>query len=280
MADILDKVRYSYTDSGSTVTISAKAGESHKVTEIYIDSPAADSYVDVKIGTKVVARLPVKLGDSLFFAPFSDSLEKGSIMTLVHKIFGSDVFFEGDEDEDITLEFSASQTGIHVFYEVGKTGVDKSKLGRSACENYLLFAIVTHSAAIGATGNYELDTALVPEGFPDVANDFVIPSGRAYVIKALAAGVAASGNSIPTKLHFYDETFEFFDPLAHAGVTIDPSHNILKTDITNDMVYKVEDYMIESGHKVTLTIDATYDGTNAIAADTEKAVLIGLWRTK
>ena len=280
MKEDLYNVRYSYTDSGTSVTIAARSGESHKLKEIYIDTPGADTYLDVTIGTKNVARIPVALGDNTYVAPYSGSLDKNSILALIRKLYGNDVEFEADEDEDITLTFSGSQTGIHVFYEVGGTGIDKHKLGRSQSENYIEMAIATHSAAIGASGNYALDTALAPEGFPDIANDFVVPSGRQLVVKALAFGSAASGSSIPTKLHFYDETYEFFDPLGHSGITIDPSHNILKADVTNDTLYTVEDYIIDSGHKITLTMDASYDGTNSIAANTEKAVIVGVWKKK
>ena len=280
MSDDLGHIRYSYTDSGTSVTIAARSGESHKIKEIYIDSPGADTYMDVGIGTKVVSRVPIALGDNTYVSPYSGSLEKKSIIGLIQELFGNDVFFEADEDEDITLTFSGTETGIHVFYEVGKTGIDKTKLGRSACENYIEFAIATHSSSIAASGNYALDTALAPEGFPDIKDDFIVPSGRHFDLRAIAFASTASGSSIPTKLHFYDETYEFFDPLNHAGVTIDPSHNILKADVTNMTLYKVEPYIIDSGHKVTLTMDATYDGTNAIAADTEKAILIGIWRLK
>ena len=280
MVDNMSNIRYSYTDSGTSVTISARSGESHKIKEVYIDTPGADTYMDVTIGTKDVARIPIALGDSTFVAPYSGSTDKKSIMAIVRELYGDDVYFEADEDEDITLTFSGSQTGVHVFYEVGATGIDKHKLGRSQSENYIDFAIATHSSAVAATGNYALDTAMAPEGFPDIANDFVVPSGRQLVVKALAFGSAASGSSIPTKLHFYDETYEFFDPLNHAGITVDPSHNILKVDVTNNTIYKVVDYIIDSGHKITLTMDASYDGTNSIAADTEKVVIAGLWRKK
>ena len=280
MVDNLANVRYVYEDSTDTVTISARSGESHKIKEIYIDSPASDSYVDVKIGTKIVARIPVAMGDGLWVSPYDKGINDRSIVAVIQELFGNDVFFEADEDEDITLSFSATQTGVHVFYEVGKTGIDKTKLGRSASDNYIMFSMATHSADINATGDYELDTAIAPEGFPDIANNFVVPSGRHFDIRAIGFASTANSGTKPTKLHFYDETYEFFDPLNHSGITVDPDHNILYANVKQNQLYRVDSYIIDSGHKITLTMDATYDGTNTVTAGTEKAILVGIWRLK
>lgn len=280
MADDLSKIRYKYTASGTSVTISAKSGESHRIKEIFIDSPANNSWMDVVIGTRTVARIPVKLQDSLFIAPYNGSWRNYSICQYIRDVFGADVFFEADEDEDITLQFSSSQTGIHVFYEVDKPGIDKTKLGRSESEDYILFSIVTHSSDITASGNYSLNTAKVPRGFPEIIDGFVVPSGREVELRGLAFGAAASGSSIPTYFHIYDETYEFFDPINHTGIRVDPNHNVLIADVKTLDFYLVEPYVFESGHKILLSIDAEHDGTNNIAAETEYAVLIGLWRLK
>jgi len=276
----LQELRYKRVDNATSVTIPSKSGESHKLFEIFIDSPAADSYFDVVIGTKTVARIPVALGDSLFVAPYSGSVYDFSILEMIRRIYGADVNFEADQDEDISLKFSASQGTVHVFYTVGPVGIDKTKLGRSKCENYILFGLVTHSAAINTTKNYSLDTSLMPLGFPDIKDAFVVPSGRQLVIKALAFGAKAAGSSTPTYLHMYDETYEFFEPIAHTGVSVQVGKNVLVCDVKTQDVFTIEDYIVDSGHKLTLNIDASYDGTNAIAAGSEKLIIIGTWALK
>lgn len=275
----LRNVRYLRVDNATEVKIPAKSGESHRIVEIFIDSPASDSYFDVVIGTNTVARIPVKLGDSLYVAPHSGSLRDYSIIALCKDVFGEEFDLEADQDEDITLKFSAAQGTVHVFYEVGRPGIDKTRLGRSASETIPLFAIVTHSAEVTASGNYDLDQAVVPLGFPEIKDGYVVPSGRTFQIRALSFGASAVGDSKPTYVHIYDETYEFFDPITHKGVSVEPGKNVLVTDIKTLDIYKIEPYAVLSGHKLTLNIDCEHDGTNNIPAGTEKLVLIGLWTT-
>jgi hypothetical protein len=275
----LADVRYVRADSPTTLKISAKSGESHKILEIYIDSPAADSYMDVIIGNATVARIPIYYNDCLFVAPYSGSIYNWSIIQLIHKIFGEGADFEADQDEDITLQFSSAPGTVHVFYEVGKPGIDKTALLRSGCKNFALFNMITHSAAINATGNYSLNTSVAPVGFPSIADGFIIPSGRRFILKALAFRSASNGNTKTKYAHIWDENYEFFDPLNHAGISVEPAKNVLAVDIKTLDIYSFPDYEVLSGHKLTLNFDASYDGTNAIAAGTAKLFLIGLWVT-
>lgn len=273
----LQNLRYERFDNATEVTIPAKSGESHRIVELFIDSPANNTYFDIIIGTKVVARIPVKYQDCLFVAPYSGSIYNESIISLLKNLYGDNLDFEADEDEDIVLKFSGAQGTVHVFYEVGKAGIDKTKLGRSQCNDYVLFAITTHSQDIAATGNYKFDTAIAPTGFPDIANDFIMPTGRKLILKALAAGVTSNVGTYPTYMHFYDETFEFFDPEDHKGISIEPGKNMLTVDINTFDIFKVNDYVIMPGHKLTLTFDAVYDGTNTLAAESVYGILIGLY---
>jgi len=273
----LENLMYVRADSTSQVVIKAKSGESHRLEEIFIDSPASESYFDVVIGAVTVARIPVKMGDCLFVAPYSGSLYNNSILKLVRDIYGADVYFEADQDEDITLNFNAAQGTVHVFYSVNPPGIDKTKLGRSKSPNTILFHIVTHSATVNASKNYSLDTPLIAIGFPDIKDGYVVPSGRSIILKALAFASAANAGTNPTYLHIYDGTYEFFDPYTHKGISVEPGKNVLVADIRSWDVFRVEDYEVLTGHKLTLTFNATYDGTNSIAANTLKLILIGLW---
>jgi len=273
----LTDIRYVRADNVTSLKIPAKSGESHKILEIFIDSPAADSYMDVTIGNVTVARIPILLNDCLFVAPYTGSMYNESIIALIHKLFGMDADFEADQDEDITFTFSGSQGTVHVFYSVGKPGIDKTKLLRSGCKTLPLFHMITHSATINASANYSLDTPLNPVGFPDIKNGYIVPSGRKIILKALAFRSASNAGTKTTYAHIWDETYEFFDPLTHKGISVEPGKNVLAVDIKTFDIYSFPDYEVGAGRKLTLTFDAVYDGANAIAANTAKLVLIGLY---
>lgn len=273
----LRNVRVKTVTGADSLNIPAKSGESHRLLEIYIDGPVDKSYMDIMIGGVVVSRVPVKWGDLLLVAPPESSVMNISILQLLRDLFEG-LEFEADQDEDIDIKLSAAPSAIHAVYSIGSPGIDKTLLGRSKCDNRVYVPIITHSGDISASGNVALNKAIVPTGYPEIKDGFTVPSGRVVVLRALTFGAVASGDSKPTKLHVWDENYELFDPEEHGGISVDPSANILKADIGVGDIFRIEPYEIPAGHKITLNMDVTYDGTNAIAAESEIFAPIILWR--
>ncbi|MCI4409551.1 MAG: hypothetical protein JHC26_10705 [Thermofilum sp.] len=275
MAELL---RYAYLSSGSSLTIPAKTGYNHTILEIYIDQPTSNSYMDVYVGSKIVARLPIKWGDSTFVAPNTSSLNNKSLLGWIRDFFGEDYKIEGDSSEDISFKFSATQAGVHVFYLEHTNNIDKSKPLRSLSPTKVLFHLVTHSSTINATKNYSLDTALIPTGFMNISDGWICPSGKRFTLKALAFGSSQNGSTTPTFLHIWKENLEYITP-DHSGISIKYGQNTLSFDITRNDFFDIPDIVFEAGQKLTLNFDASYDGTNAISAETLAAILIGLEET-
>jgi translation elongation factor EF-1beta len=270
-----EQLRYAYLASGTQLKIPAKTGYNHTILEIYIDSPATNSYMDVYVGSKIVARFPVKWGDSLFVAPNSASINNKSLLGWIRDFFGEDYKIEGDSSEDISFNFSATQTGVHVFYLEHTNNIDKSRPLRSLSPTKVLFHILTHSAAINATKNYSLDTAIIPTGFMEIKDGWICPSGKRFTLKALAFGSAQAGSTTPTFLHIWKENLEYITP-DHGGVSVRYGQNTLAFDITRNDFFDIPDITFEAGQKLTINFDASFDGTNAIPANTLAAILIGL----
>ena len=274
----LENLRIKYVETPTSVTITSKSGESHKIREIWIDSPASPSYMDIVIGAKTITRIPIASGDALFVAPYNGSINNDSIIALLKNILGEELEFEADEDEDITIKFSGSPGAVHILYEIGKPGIDKTKLGRSNSPVFPLIHILTHSQAISASGNYSLDTPVVPTGFPDLKDGDVIPSGRILSLKAIGFGSQANVGTKPTKLHLWAENFELLSPIDHEGIPVDPDHNFLKVDVNTFDIFKVPQYDYVPGTKLTANFDAVYDGTNTLGAETLQLYLVALWK--
>jgi len=270
-------VRYIRADSVTQIVIEKSPGVSHRIIDIWIDNVPDRSYVDVIVGTKVVTRLPLKWNDCLFVAEPEGSFENKSILQFFADLFPG-FSIEGDEDEDITLAFSTTMPSVHVLYLRGPRGIKKTELGRSLSDNFVFACPITHTATINASANYSLDNALVPTGFPNIADGFVIPSGRQFVLKALAFGSTSAGATTATRLHVWDERLELFTPETHAGLSVQAGRNVLVADVTKMQIDVVKDYVIPAGRKLTLNIDATYDGTNALPAGSDALFLIGLWQ--
>jgi hypothetical protein len=272
MADV---IRYKYVASGNSVTIPARVGYRHRILELYIDSPADRSYFDVYVGSRIVGRFPVKWGDSLFVTPNNASKDNKSLFGFIRDIFGSDYYVEGDASEDITFNFSSNQTGIHIYYQEDTEAVDKTKPLRSLSPSRVLFHILTHSSPINASRNYSLDTAIIPTGFLSITDGSVFPSNTQWIIKALAFGSAQAGSTTPTFLHLWKDNFEFFTPFDHSGVSIKFNQNFLNFDITRGDFFDIPDVVFQSGNKLSVNFDASFDGTNTISANTLALIIIG-----
>lgn len=262
-----ETLRYLYASGTDTVTIKAKTGFNHHVLDVWVDGPANNSYVDVIVGTRTVARIPVKYNDCLFFAPYSGSFKNISFLTWLRQFLGEDWIIEADESEDITFKFSAAPSAVHVLYKEDKEGIDKSRPLKSLSETVLLMPLITHSAAISASQNYSLDKCYVPTGFVEIKDGLVVPSGIELIFKAFAFASKANVGTKPTKLHFWIENFEYFTPTTHEGISVDPSANFLVFDIKTLDVFEVQDIVARPGQKLTLNFDAVYDGSNTLDAE-------------
>jgi len=262
-----ETLRYVYSASPSSVKISARTGYNHHILDVWIDGPVDGSYVDVSVGNRTVARIPIKYNDCLFFAPYTGSINNISFFGLLRELLGAEWMIEGDESEDITFSFSSAPSAVHVLYKEDKEEIDKTLPLRSESSTFLLMPLITHSSAISASGNVKLDTVYVPTGFQEVKNGYVVPSGLELVFKALIFASKANVGTKPTYLHLWIENYEYFTPQTHQGISVDPSANFLVFDIKTKDVFTVPDIIARAGQTLSMNFDAYYDGTNTLAAE-------------
>lgn len=271
----MESLRYVAATNVTTLTIPARPGINTRVIEMWADGVPDRTYMDITIGPRTVARVPLRWNDCTFIAPYTGSTNNESIFALVRRIFGDDVYVEADQSEDIAFRFNNAVSRVHVLYQIHTETVRKELPLRSLQARVPLFHILTHSATINATRNYSLDVAIVPTGFPAFRDGDTIPAGCRFTLKALAFGSAKAGSTRPTAVHVWRREFELFTPETHTGVVVDPDSNFLVADVRTRDIFTVPEYAFGPGDKLTANFDATYDGSNAIAAQALALFLIG-----
>jgi hypothetical protein len=267
------RLRKAYTTTTS-LTVPAKIGEKHSIEDILASGLAAGAYVDIVVGATNMLRLFGIKNDMYLIPPPGAAPRAVGPLEFLREVTGRSELIFAEEDEDIIITFSSAPTIGVVDYYVDPSGKDKTLPFGTQSKERLLISWTTHSKTVNATDNYSLDTALMPTGLPAIVDGFVVPANYEYHLHGIVFASTKLGTTKPTYLHIWDEGTELFTPFDHKGLLVDPDANILKCDLRYGYYFKLpEPYVFGPGHKITLNFDATYDGTNTIAANT---LLLGL----
>ena len=277
---VLQDKRVEYGDSAGNMTIVKETGKAHRLDDVFVDSSVLTegAYMDIIVGTRGLTRLPLNTGNYNLIGSPAAVGHYGSIMSFIRQVFGETVFVEADEDEDILIQVRAKTGGVIdiskasvAVYEDEPTGIDKSLLMRSACEDFVItpfiwkqLSVTADDAAIDTSS--PLDNVLQMEGLPEVKDGYVIPAALEFVIKALVLdGVIESAGTIvfdKAFLHLKDLTYEFFSPLKYDGLRAENNlRNIARFSIDKFSYLSGEDYVISGGHELSMVGDFKGSGT-------------------
>ena len=261
------RLRKAYTTT-TALTIASKVGERHSIEDIFVYGLASGAYLDIVVGATNMVRLYGSKNDMVLISPPGSSPASLGVLEFLRKVTGREELIYAEEDEDLTIQFSDAPTIGVLEYFVDPATRDKTAPFGSQSKERIIVAWITHSVAINATKNYSLDTPLMPVGLPAIVDGFIVPANYEYHLYGLIFASAKSGSTKPTYLHIWDEGMELYTPFDHKGLLIDPDANLLKCDLRYGYYFKLpEPYVFSPGHKITLNFDASYDGTNTIAAN-------------
>ena len=262
------RLRKAYTTT-TTLTIPSKINEKHSIEDIFVSGLAAGAFVDIIVGATNMLRLYGNRGDMYLIPPPGSAIYSIGPLEFLRTITGRSEMIFAEEDEDLRLQFSSTPTIAVLEYFADVSAKDKTIPFGSQSKERVIIAWVTHSATINSTKTYDLDVSLMPVGLPTIVNGFIVPANYEYHLYGLIFASTKSGNTKPTRLHIWDEGTELYTPFDRAGLLIDPDANLLKCDLRYGYYFKLpEPYIFLPGHKITLNFEATYDGSNTIAANT------------
>ena len=261
--------------TSSTVELTAKVGKKIVVDEIIA---AGCKYVDVYVGTRCLIRLPLAINDCKFTPAPGEYSPSYGILNFIRKYL-KEVYITVPEGQKLTLKFDTTPTKATLYYYELNKDESIGEEWSEAMEEQPIFFLATHSSAVSATATYKFDTSVMPTGFLEVKDGFVFPANVEFELKVLAFGAVAAGSTEFTHLHIWAQDVELFTPDDHVGLQVSTSYNELKFDITKNQAFILSTpYVYKPGYKILLTGDATYDGTNTLAANSAYVILGGILR--
>jgi len=275
----LENKRIVYGDGSGNIVIPKETGLAHRLLEVFID-PAAlikRDYMDIQVGTVGITRIPLKTRHLNLINSAIQGGDGFGVMGLIRQLYGNDVYVEADEDEDISIMIRAEDgTGRNIapysiaVYEIIPTGIDKTLLMRSKCEDHIIVPRMWVKAVRDVVSTVKdevlpLNQVNQMQGLPEVKDGYVVPTAIEYGFKALVLDSdplesVAEITFDATTFHMKDMTFEFFDPVGMRGIDLQVEEDATATRPTNiasiDLIGKkylsLEDYILKGGHELTV----------------------------
>lgn len=264
-----------YETTSATVTLTPKSGRKYVLDEILADGP---HYADIIVGTNTIMRVPLAKNDCKFTPKPGELGPSAGILNFLRKHV-LNKFVAGTSTYPITIKFDSAPTLAEIYYYDIPEGESLGDEFEVAPTEYVYCGILTHSAAVSSSAKYAFDTIYVPTGFPELKSGTYLPSNTEFELKVLAFAAVASGSTEFTYLHLWLHGRELFHPEDHKGLSVKTSYNDLKFDVTKAIAFVMpKGAVYKPGYQIVVEADATYDGTNTLAAESAYCYLIGIMR--
>jgi len=268
------------TTTTATLIIPKRVGHRHILKDIFQSGLAAGEYIDVKIGARTMFRIPGELSTIHFIRNHDYKTHLGGALRYIATAIPDFPFPNAAEDEDLVLQASATPTLLTAIYEDVTIGELKSKtvLGGSLAKKQFFIHWMTYDTAIGATGTYSFNKAVMPTGLDGFIDKYVTPANQLFTCYIIAADVPKSGESEVRRIHIWDEFTELFTTETGEGIPVElDTGNLLEFDTQKPNAFILpKPYEFQPQRTLRFQMDAYFDGTNSLPANSQKLFLIGI----
>jgi len=259
--------------TSQTVEIEVGPGRKIVLDEILADGP---KYADIYVGNRCVMRVPLRINDCVFTPKPGEYSPSYGVLNFTREFIDPRFIAAKPSDEKVTIKFDSAPTIATIYYYELNEG---ERLGDeiTGTESELpIYVLVTHSKAVGASGTYSFDTPEMPTGLLELKDETNMPANIEFVLKGIAFCATKNGNTEFTYLHVWAQDMELFTPEDHKGLSVKTAYNELKFNVTTKQAFLLGmPYVFKPGYRITLKADATYDGTNTLAAGSAYVILFG-----
>jgi len=270
----------------SPLVIPNRAGHRRILKDLFVEGPAANTFLDFQVGNVVLYRFYVGMARSVMIGTLQDKFQDVGFLRRLAQLIPDFPFPNAAEDEAITITASGAITRLDAYFQ-DVTGVDvssKSLPGASLSPRHLFIHNMTRDVAIGATANFPLNAALMPPGLDGYVDGIVSQAGQRFTLYVMANNMPRNVGSRLARLHIFDEFTELFTSENGEGVSLDEGtagvpwtlNELLWTWNPHRYFKLPTPYVFEPQHRLRFTVDATWDGVNALGANTQLLFLIGV----
>lgn len=270
----------------STLIIPSRTGHRRTLIDYFVKA-SAGSYADISIGNVVWNRIYDNLTQAVLISDLTERFENKGFLRYLAGIIPEFPFPTAAQDEDIVIARAAAPTRMDAYFRDTTEGdvVSHTVAGGSMATKHLLIINLANNSDIAASGTYYFDKLDMPsgltpfsEGVDIVAGARRMASNQRFTIYAIAGDFPKAGSSKTTRVHILEEQIELFASENGEGLLVDPdAGNELAFDLKAPSLFRLPDpYVFEPNKLYSFKGEATYDGTNALSAGSQKLILIGI----
>jgi len=278
--DIPRKYQYTSQAGGTTVTIPSRTGHRRWLHDYFVKD-GASGFTDLKVGNATLLRVYDNLAQAVLIAGLSHRRDsRGFLGTLEALIKEFPVFNAGQDEAIVLTRDSNADFSIAHWEDQDQGEITKRDLpGGSQGKKHLFILNLNNGAAIAATGTTNINNQDMPTGLSMFTDGSRMSANNRFTLYCVAGNFPKNMASESTRVHIFDEQIELFTSETNAGLLVDPdSESQLSFNIGPgaQMFWLDEPYVFQPNRNLAFKLDATYDGANALAINTQKLFLIGI----
>lgn len=266
--------------STTSLTIANRTGHRRILHDLFVKD-GASGYTQIQVGNLIMARIYDNLAQAIFMqGPLKKNGNVGFLGTL-EKMIPKFPTFNASQDESLVFTRDSTFDLMLANYEDVDSGDVTSRTGPGGSQSKIapFFLNMSNAAAISASANgIAIAQQDMPTGLSIFSDNNRIASGQRFTMYGIAANVPKATSSKTTRIHVFDENTELFTSETNQGLLCDPDlEGELQFTISPLVCKWLDDpYVWNANTRMTITADATYDGTHPLTLGSQQVFMIGV----
>lgn len=261
------------------MTIPNLTGHRRRLWDVFVEA-ATGSYIDIQIGNVTMLRVYDNLAQATLIGDLTQRYERYGFLWWLSTIIPDFPVLNASQDEPIVITRAAAPTRMHAYWEDIEGGDVTSRAlpGGSLSSRHPFILNLSNSAAVTASGRYNIDRLDMPPGLTVFSDGTRLAPNIRFTVYALAANLPKSGSSKTTRIHIQDERIELFTSENREGLFVDPDEGSeLEFSLRPLRAFMLNPpYVFEPNRLMTVTGEASHDGANNLAPGSQQLFMIGI----